>query len=374
MVANSYLKALLCTLHSLVVILSVSCSKDNGEENDDVKISFHPALAGSGSTDSNIGSKSSSYTTANLDEFGVYAYSDKNGFNSANSACEFMQNLRVCKPSGYGSWIYDGDSKIWPYKNKISFFAYAPYIPDSGDEFIKISYLQNRDSKGAPVVSCDQSAHINRHRDLLLSVPLYDMEQPSNGQVKINFIHALSKFEFYAKTSDAVSDSREYNVEKISFEHVAYNGVFKYPESVQSSVSDALNNYSVIPNYEELREYILLNTDYIIDSPITKSGGTVALIRDNLNFYLIPQSIERDSEEMKNVKITVIYSYIDDKDVKHTLTIQNNLSGILRGLKTIDICKRYRLTFVLSELSGDFNIDTEILPWDVKIIDVPSFD
>lgn len=374
MVANSYFKALLYTLHSIVVIFLVSCSKDSSEEGSGVKIIFYPALAGHSSTDSNIDSKSSSYTTSNLDEFGVYAYSGTSGFNPLNSACTFMQNLKIYKPNGYGGWIYDNDPKIWPYKNKISFFAYAPYIPDSGDEFIKISYLQNKDSKGAPVISCDQSAHINRHRDLLLSVPLYDMEQPNNGQVKINFIHALSKFEFYAKTSEAVSDSREYSIEKISFEYVAYNGIFKYPASIQSSVSDALNNYSVIPNYEELREYILLNTDYIIDSPITKSDGKVAIIRDNLNFFLIPQLIDRDSENIKDVKITVIYSYTDDEDVKHTLTIQNNLSGILRGLKSIEICKRYKLTFVLSELSGDFNIDTEILPWDVKIIDVPSFD
>ena len=123
-----------------------------------------------------------------------------------------------------------------------------------------------------------------------------------------------------------------------------------------------------------MREYILLSSDYITDSPIKKSDGTVTLIRDDLNFYLIPQSIERDSEETRDVKITVIYSYRDDNGIKHTLTIQNNLSGILRGIKSIELCKRYRLTFVLSELSGDFNIDTEILPWDVKIIDVPSFD
>lgn len=367
MVANNCFKVLLCIVQCFVAVLSISCSKDNYEERSGTKISFYPALAGS--TGSNIGSKSSTYTTANLDEFGVYAYSGASSFNSENSLCAFMQNLKVYKPNGYGNWIYDDDPKIWPYKNRISFFAYAPYIPDSGDEFIKISYLQNKDSKGAPVITCDQPAHINRHRDLLLSVPLYDMEQPNNGLVKINFIHVLSKFEFYAKTSDAVSESREYSVEKISFEYVAYNGVFKYPESVQSSVSEALNNYSVIPNYEELREYILLSSDYIIDSPIKKSDGTVTLIRDDLNFYLIPQSIERDSEETKYVKITVIYSYIDDNGIKHTLTIQNNLSGILRGVKSIELCKRYRLTFVLSELSGDFNIDTEILPWDVKIID-----
>lgn len=290
-----------------------------------------------------------------------------------------MNNLKVYKPEGYGSWAYDGEPILWPYKKKISFFAYAPYIPDTGGDFISISYQEDENSKGAPVLRCEVPAQIDKCTDLLLSLPLYNQELITNGQVKLNFIHALSKFEFYAKTAEAVSDTREYKVKKISLEYMASNASFSYPSEAQlsvapPSVAEAIGNYIISPNYEEEREYILSNEDYLIDNTVKKSDKTMPLIRDGYDFYLIPQMIERNSTLINDVKITVIYTYNDEYAEEHTLTIQNTLSGVLRGIKKIEPCKRYRLTFVLSELSGDFNIDTEILPWETEIIDVPSFD
>lgn len=375
------MKTILRLLLVLAVSCCVSCSKAGNEESGEVVISFYPKITGTAGSGFNVETdvKSSALTTANLSNFGVYAYSGMADFEPGSSSCSFMNNLKVYKPEGYGSWMYDGEPILWPYKNKISFFAYAPYISESGDDFISISYQEDENSKGSPVLRCEVPAKIDKSTDLLLSLPLYNQELITNGQVKLSFIHALSKFEFYAKTAEAVSDTREYTVEKISLEYVASNAYFSYPSATQvsttpASVTEAIGNYTVTPNYEEGREYILANTDYLIENTVKKSGKTLPLIRDGYDFYLIPQMIERNSTLIKDVKITVIYTYNDEQGEEHTLTIQNTLSGVLRGIKKIEPCKRYRLTFVLSELSGDFNIDTEILPWESEIIDVPSFD
>lgn len=375
------MKTILRLLLVLAVSFCVSCSKAGNEGGGEVVISFYPKITGTTGSGFNVETdvKSSALTTANLINFGVYAYSGLANFDPGSSSCSFMSNLKVYKPEGYGSWIYDGEPILWPYKNKISFFAYAPYLPDTGGDFISISYQKDENSKGAPVLRCEVPAQIDKCTDLLLSLPLYNQELKTNGQIKLNFIHALSKFEFYAKTADAVSDTREYKVEKISLEYVASNAFFSYPSVTGVSVTpstfaEAIGNYIVSPNYEEGREYILTNEDYLIENTVKKSDKTLPLIRDGYHFYLIPQMIERNSTLIKDVKITVIYTYNDEYAEEHTLTIQNTLSGVLRGIKKIEPCKRYRLTFVLSELSGDFNIDTEILPWEAEIIDVPSFD
>lgn len=358
----------------LAVACSFSCSKESNEVEGGVVISFYPRITGSGiGRNIETGVKSSQLTTANLSDFGVYAYSGVDNFNQGSSSCSFMNNLKVYKKDGFGSWMYDGDPILWPYNNKISFFAYAPYMAEP-DNLISISYQKDENSKGVPVIRCEVPAKIEKSTDLLLSLPLYNQQLATTGQVKLNFIHALSKFEFYAKTAETVADTRRYNVEKISLEYVANKADFSYPSTTAASIAETVDNYIVSPSYEEDREYILTSSDYLIENSIKKSDNTRSLLREGYNFYIVPQLLKRNSTLVKDVRITVVYTYNEESGDVHTLTIQNTLSGVLRGINKTEMGKRYRLTFILSELSGDFNIDTEILPWDSEIIDVPTFD
>lgn len=72
--------------------------------------------------------------------FGVFAYSTeqlgvKDYMNSSNYTPNFMYNQKVSVDPGSDKWVYS-PVKYWPNNPdaKLSFFAYAPYIPEFNDD------------------------------------------------------------------------------------------------------------------------------------------------------------------------------------------------------------------------------------------------
>ena len=163
--------------------------------------------------------------------FGVFAYyQDGADYNSSTDKPNFMYNQKVTWNSG---WTYSplkywpnettNDSQSAPYqatattKDKLSFFAYAPYVDGTSFTTTGITGLSGNNTAGDPTVSYAVSKDPDNNVDLLWGVapagfsytdvsggttsvsvgtPLKDLVKPDKDQkVKFLFQHALSRID-----------------------------------------------------------------------------------------------------------------------------------------------------------------------------------
>lgn len=149
---------------------------------------------------------------ASTNGFGVFTFFSDNsvGSNDYNAASpsnfkpNFMYNQQVKYNSG--AWEYSpikywpnefGDAAISAATDKLTFFAYAPYVAAVGDE--GVTAISAKDATGDPTVSFKVPAKAEEQIDLLWSnADLKNKtKQAVGGTVKFTFTHALSNLSIY---------------------------------------------------------------------------------------------------------------------------------------------------------------------------------
>ena len=177
--------------------LLVACTKTDDTETQPVPIGFVPTMASQ--------TRGTDLTNDNLANFGVFAYFTQGGsFNSAadtGSTPNFMCNQKVAKPTG--SWTYN-PMKYWPANtaDKLSFFAYAPYVDEMAIESSNLTLPKNTDS-GYPIFIYTVPAAEANQIDLLASIPLMNRiysNDDDNTHVNFTLKHTLTKVKFVIKS------------------------------------------------------------------------------------------------------------------------------------------------------------------------------
>lgn len=123
---------------------------------------------------------------------GVFAY--YTGASDYASATEpkFMYNEKVWNESG---WKYT-NTKYWPgNEQKISFFAYAPYV-STADAII--TALPDANTEGDPTIGFAVPETVTNQIDLLYATPV---KNAFEGTVNFTFNHALTRIGFKVKTA-----------------------------------------------------------------------------------------------------------------------------------------------------------------------------
>lgn len=134
-------------------------------------------------------------TTANLLSTGIFAYYTGNNDWTKAATPNFMYNQPVMRSNNTSPWTYS-PVKYWPNneKEKISFFAYAPYnaigVTPSGNTVAGFPYLNYT----VPTAEADQI-------DLLAATPLMNCTK-NTGSVSLTMKHALTKVTIYVKSND----------------------------------------------------------------------------------------------------------------------------------------------------------------------------
>lgn len=184
--------------------------------------------------------------------FGVFAYYTNNADYDQFALPNFMYNQSVTY--GESAWSYS-PVKYWPneYGNvagsddedKISFFAYAPYVA-SPTGSTGIIGLSKNTAAGDPLVKYAVSLDPSGSVDLLWGVsgvtswstansttqtltsglPWLDIQRPSstNSSLTFTFKHALAKLNVQIKTSEALAANTKIFVRSISFTGFALKG------------------------------------------------------------------------------------------------------------------------------------------------------
>lgn len=129
--------------------------------------------------------------------FGVFAYytGDVDYTDGQTSyAPSFMNNVKVYYNAT--DWKYD-NTKYWPNSTeKISFFAYAPYVETAG---AIITDYSNTTTKADPTINFTTPTEVEDQIDLLYANNKNQTQ--TDGTVEFTFNHALSRIGFKVKTN-----------------------------------------------------------------------------------------------------------------------------------------------------------------------------
>ena len=173
-------------LVSLVAALS-SCSKGDKAvlPQDDAVAFYMNGADGWGNLSPSKKAVSIDKTQLSTMGFGVLAYytKDKNWSSYPDkSTPNFMNNTRVSSSDGGVNWTYS-PVKYWPHKQgeKLSFFAYAPYMAGVDINTLALSHTVDNDVK--------------KQVDLMWShsVTTDKTYSPSSSKITFDFRHALSR-------------------------------------------------------------------------------------------------------------------------------------------------------------------------------------
>lgn len=147
-------------------------------------------------------------SAADLQDIGVFAYFTNGTFSEGSSTPNFMYNQKVERQAD-GSWTYS-PVRFWPGNttDKISFFAYAPYVDHAASGGSNPT-LSGNGAKGFPTLSYTVPSAENSQVDLLAAVPLMNQGYADNsGTAKFLLKHALTKVGVYVKSNDDVAGKK----------------------------------------------------------------------------------------------------------------------------------------------------------------------
>lgn len=152
------------------------------------------------------GSRSTETNTDSIkaNGFGVLAYYTKqDDFNITNHTPNFMWNQQVTYKGT--NWVYT-PVKYWPTKvgDKVSFFAYAPYVENGKNNVIELS---GNSVAGAPTAKITLPDDPSKTIDFVAAVQMnrtHDNSAKANNNVSFTLKHEMTRVKVQAKLDKSV--------------------------------------------------------------------------------------------------------------------------------------------------------------------------
>lgn len=179
-------------------VLLAACSADNDAlsipQEGDCPIGFSTTVE-------ETQTRSNDLTTDGLLSTGIFAYyTGGNNWTTSNTP-NFMYNQKVERTNSISPWTYS-PVKYWPNNDadKLSFFAYAPYVNETAPGGSNPSFSGKTDS-GYPTLTYTVPTAEADQTDLLASVPLMNQTYvgATGGSLKFTMKHALARVKFSVK-------------------------------------------------------------------------------------------------------------------------------------------------------------------------------
>lgn len=276
--------------------------------------------------------------TNTINQFHTYVFANGNQYFDA----------LVKKNAATNTWSYENE-KYWPADGRLNFYSISP---------ANISTSPSYDGEGA-----DIPAFISHGQtDLLYAVNIVE-SKPDNGQVHINFRHALSQILVQARAK-AEANPITVKVHEIVLSNIYTKGNFMFPRATTSSniaASAAIGSWSDQSKVETALAVWSGSKD-IAD------GGYQALLASNGYEFAIPQELTAYSaENINNAAYIKVLCEIYDGNGAEAVKIwpvsedvPNQGSYILFPLAKANAtawepgkCYRYNLTIGVPEGAGN---------------------
>ena len=353
----------------LMLLLALwACSSDNGDgpqpESRPTAIAFTPKV-GDEATRAGITYAGNDINTLNTSGFGVFCYySGTSNYSSATApAAEsvVMNNVKVSRPDGStANWQY-APERFWPSAgNKLSFFAYAPYMGEAtvktgevpkgtysadgtnGNKMELTSY-----AKGGvyyPAINYYATAKLDDQNDLLWGTddrgaPFAnaDISKYPNGYIYFQMCHALARLQLYITSTEnyssnvvgTVPDGWQYQrygtetrllVKSVTIGNqygqgtlVLNNKEASNPQWVnKTGIGGTKGNWLAFDLTEHLNTAVNVNDDNLANDWGTHTGVTndiTNLLTNNRGILVIPKvrtDLGSGDTDMKHTTVTVV--------------------------------------------------------------------
>ncbi len=293
--------------------LMASCSKDaSNSDFSQNAIEFGTYLGRDAQTKGKV--------TKGITKFGVLAYYTKGeDFNATTSTPNFMYNQEVNGTEG-GNWTYS-PIKYWPTAvgDKISFFAYAPMVAKSNENFT----LSDNTKTGTPTINVTYPADLTQMVDLVAGVAMNKTKAKGNATedvVTFTLKHEMSRVGISAKVSedvyknDGTANKTKVVITGIKFNNVTDGDFYTSGKYTFSTTDEGRGNWSDLTTGELNLSSILksgsvkmANEKYSKDNAIALENSTaVSLFKDDNYLFLIPA---KNADGVAENKTTVTISY-----------------------------------------------------------------
>lgn len=372
----------------LPLLLLGACSSERGNdptpEQLPVPIGFSPNVAGEASR-AGITYNEKDINTLNKSGFGVFCYYSGTHNYTSTKAPEaqdvVMNNVKVNRPDGSTEiWQYL-PKRFWPSAgNKLSFFAYAPYMGQAtvkdgavpsgiysadgsqGNKMELTSYIDNNNVY-YPAVKYTATNILGDQNDLLWGtdargVPIAnaDIKDHTNGFVYFQMCHALARLQFYITSTEDYGSSpvgrhpkewldNSYEtrllVKRVTISNQYGEGTLVLnnteaftPRWVNKTGVDGTDGKWLFFNFTtNLNELIngTVNDDHLKkdwDAHKGVTADTTNLLTNNASVLVIPKLRDDQNDQMKNTSITVV-----SQRVTRWTNNQNGETSISRGVE-----------------------------------------
>lgn len=333
-----------------------------------------------------------STTSIKTSGFGVLAYyTEQANFANTNKP-NFMWNQKVTHNGT--NWEYT-PVKYWPTKvgDKVSFFAYAPYVENDNNNGIVLS---GNSETGAPTATITLPDDPSQTIDFVAAVQMnktHDNSASANNNVSFTLKHEMTRVKVQAKLDKSVySDTDDKHKTFVVIKNVTFNdkGQFyksgKYTFSTDDNkrgkwtTTDNATAYSLDLNKVMKKETIKVtgakgesgSGNYQKGEAGIKLVNTdpVPLIKDNQYLFLIPVANLTDGQATATIEYDIV---TEDSRLEVGYSCTNAIKTVKLPAGTLQQGKSYNYTFIIN--LDEIVLNATVEQWDETApdsnIDVP---
>ena len=351
---GQYIRLLWCAFYCCSLLFA-ACSKDSVIE--DIKTGTPIRFAGSVST------KASITTLASLDKIGVFGYytgTERWEWSAANIPGNLKPDYFLNEPvekSG-STWGYDADyPRYWPSdaRNKVSFFAYAPYDGTGPEDISSVGlYPAVIAETGTPKLTYTVPADVTGQIDLLQGACLDRDKNDNGGTVLFNMNHALTKISFSAMLGTSLSGSNN----TIEIKEITIDGVYN---------AGALDLATGKWTLNATTDNFTLGTGHLknalFDSKVASDYDSRLVIEDDCYLMMMPQQMTKNSI----LSVTFEINTVNTSSATRTEGLLMHFPLLDANIKsTWEPGKSIEYNFTLKHGVVDFDI--YVLPWEDEVL------
>lgn len=337
------------------------------------------------------GSRGTETTTASIKTsgFGVLAYyTEQTDFADANKP-NFMWNQKVTHNGT--NWEYT-PIKYWPTKvgDKVSFFAYAPYVENGNNNVIELS---GKSATGAPTATITLPDDPSQTIDFVAAVQMnktHDNSASANNNVSFILKHEMTRVKVQAKLDKSVySNTDAKHKTFVVIKNVKFNdkGQFyksgKYTFSTDDSKRGTWTTTNATAYSLDLNKVMKKETIKVTGAKGKSGSGdyqkgedgiklvntdTVSLFKDNQYLFLIPVANLTDGKATATIEYDIV---TEDSKLAVGYSCTNAIKTVLLPAGTLKqgISYNYIFTIKLDEIV----LNATVNDWDKASsnIDVP---
>ena len=340
------------------------------------------------------GSRSTETNTDSIkaNGFGVLAYyTEKADFANTNKP-NFMWNQKVTYDKTNTNWEYT-PVKYWPTKvgDKVSFFAYAPYVAGGDANGIVLS---GNSATGAPTATITLPEDPSQTIDFVAAVQMnktHDNSATANNDVSFTLKHEMTRVKVQAKLDKSVySDTDDKHKTFVVIKNVTFNNKGQFYKSGKYTFSttdgergawtttDNATAYSLDLNKVMKKETIkvtgakgkTVSGDYQKGEDGIKlvNDTPVSLFKDNQYLFLIPVASLTDGKATATIEYDIV---TEDSRLAVGYSCTNATKIVKLPAGTLQQGKSYNYTFIIN--LDEIVLDATVEPWNEtnKDINVP---